>query len=338
MAKPIVTGSFFTIQLTNIWNGMNWNDQCKEWKEENWRALVADQHELGIDTLINLQMALWTLPLFPDPERKVGKSIKLGCPDPAMVVLDEAAKRGMKVWLGLGLWGRVSEIADYRGLSKPWPEEWFQWNRVLAETLVSRYSDMDSFAGLYLPVELSGDPEYGGTRFAEENVELYERLISESVRPVAADVPVFMSPAILQPGDYSALTKQLERLDVQTIAYQNLGKRGQSNPEDYERIDLAAEAFELLAPAHEKAGIKLWANCENFSRCVPRTWRPVTFTGEIERFKHQLRVCSPHAEKVITWVYQGVMNKQTDLVNIGPPEAQKYYDDYVAYLKEQAGN
>lgn len=336
MADARITGSFFTIQFTNIWNAEYWNDECRDWKEENWRAFVADQHELGIDTLICKQMALWTRPLFPDPEKKVGKSMKLGCDDPAMVVADEAAKRGMKVWYGLGMWGRDSEVADYRALRKPWPDQWFEWNAVLAESLMERYSSTESFAGLYLPLELSGDWEHGQTRFNEDHVELYQRW-NNAIRPVIGNTRLLASPGVLKPGDYSMVPSQLERLGVDVIAYQDLGGRcvhGGTTPEDYERIKQAGEALELLADVHRKAGVTLWANCETFTRSFPRTWRDDSPPGDIERIKYQLEVCSPPVEKVITWIYQGVWNKQTDLVNIGPPQAQKAYDEYVEYLRQ----
>ena len=334
MAEARFTGSFYTIQHVNIWDMQYWDDICRFWKEENWRALVGDHAAVGIDTLFSLQMALWSRPLFPDPQCRVGKQLLMNCEDPAMVVADEAARHGMKVWYGLGLWGRVSEIADYQGLSKPWPDKWFQWMQVLAEMLMERYADTESFGGFYMPVELSGDPERESACFREEDVELFARCMRESIRPVIGRTPVFASPAILQPGDYSILRRQLDELDIDVMAYQDLGGRGTAKPEDYERIKLAAETYEQLAPVHHDAGLQLWANCESFSRCDPPTWRPVAFTGDMDRIAYQLKVCSPPVDKVITCMYQGVWNKQTELVNIGPPEAGKLYEEYAAYLKE----
>ena len=337
MAEARFTGSFYTIQHVNTWNTQYWDDLCRFWKDENWRALVADQAAVGIDTLCAAQMASWTRPVFPDPECRVGKQVLMNCEDPAMVVADEAARHGMKVWYGLGLWGRCSEIVDYRGLSKPWPDRWFQWMRTLAEALMERYSDTESFAGFYLPVELSGDPLREFTCFAEEHVELFTRCMRESIRPVVGRIPIFTSPAVFHPGDYSILRRQLDELDIDVIAYQDLGGRGGAGPEDYERVDLAAEAYAQLAPVHHDAGVQLWANCESFSRCDPPTWRPVTFVGDMERIAYQLKVCSPPVDKVITWIYQGVWNRQTDLVNIGPPEAGRLYEEYAAYLTTTFG-
>ncbi|MBN1553306.1 MAG: DUF4434 domain-containing protein [Phycisphaerae bacterium] len=332
MAEAYITGSFYTIQMTNIWNTQYWHDECRNWQEANWRAFVTDQHEIGIDTLINKQMSLWTRPLFPDPEHKSGMPLKLGCDDPAGVVADEADKLGMKVWYGLGMYGRDSEVGDYQGLSKPWPEIWFQWNQALCERIMERYSHTKSFAGLYLPLELSGDPAYGDTRLNEDHVELYRRWIHESIRPIAGKVPLLTSPGILHPGNYDILAGQLETLGVDIVAYQDYGGRGLNTPEDYARIDRAAKAFELLAPVHEKVGVKLWANCETFCRGEQSVWREVCFPGEIDRIIHQLKVCSPPVEKVITWIYQGVMNKRTELVNIGPDTANELYYQYVEYL------
>jgi hypothetical protein len=332
MAQPLITGSFYTIQHTNIWNCQNWIDECRDWGDESWRALVRDMHGVGMDTIVNSQMALWSRPLFPDPEMKVGKSLKLGCEDPAIVVADEAGQLGMKVWYGLGLYGRCSEIADYRALTKPWPDLWFDWNIALAESLMDRYKDTPSFAGLYLTMELGADPARRHT-FNEEHVEFYERWV-KSLRPVVGNTRLLASPGILDPGDYSRLARQLERFDIDVIAYQDLGGRATATREDYERISRAGEALERLAPLHREAGVELWANCETFSRPEPRSWRPVCLPGDMERIKHQLAVCSPPVDKVITWIYQGVWNRRHDLVQIGPPESQELYDAYQSYRED----
>jgi hypothetical protein len=43
MAAPVISGSFFDLQHVNMWDAAHWTDRCRFWKEENWRALVADK-------------------------------------------------------------------------------------------------------------------------------------------------------------------------------------------------------------------------------------------------------------------------------------------------------
>ena len=85
-------------------------------------------------------------------------------------------------------------------------------------------------------------------------------------------------------------------------------------------------------------GVRLWCNCEVFgfegnpdgrARCVP---------GPIERIRQQIAIQAPLAEKLICYQYQGIMNRRTDLVNIGHPSADALYGDYVDYLDSRFAN
>jgi hypothetical protein len=107
-------------------------------------------------------------------------------------------------------------------------------------------------------------------------------------------------------------------------------------------VNAAAYALERLSTPLKEMGISLWANCETFSRECDENGQPfgphgrqVSLAGPIERIKQQIAIQAPHVEKIITWIYPGVMNKRTDLVNIGHPSTDRLYHDYVDYLKSE---
>jgi hypothetical protein len=46
----------------------------------------------------------------------------------------------------------------------------------------------------------------------------------------------------------------------------------------------------------------------------------------------------PLVEKLICYQYQGIMNRRTDLVDIGHPNSQALYDAYRAWREKKLGS
>lgn len=92
-----------------------------------------------------------------------------------------------------------------------------------------------------------------------------------------------------------------------------------------------------MARAGEKVrnvGVQLWCNCEVFDHISSPDGRGYNVAGPFERIKQQMELQAPLAEKLICYQYQGIMNRHTDLVNIGHPGTDKLYRDYVQYREE----
>ena len=328
MTGPVISGSFFDLQHPNLWDAAYWTDECRFWGEENWRALMGDMHGIGIRTAICTATALWGRPLFRGCEKGVGLPLKMGCDDPLRGCVDEADRLGMEMFFGVGLRGRVSQVRDYADMRPPWPEVWFRWNAALAEALTDRYGDRPCFAGLYIAYEMD---------FQEYQIELYEKLIKEWIRPMVGEMPILASPGSLgEHPDLALLPGQLERMDIDILACQDYGGR----PNDVDRaLELVSRNLEGLERAQglvEEVGVRLWTNCEVFSREWGPDGRPICIPGPIERIAEQLRLQAPLSEKIVCYQYQGIMNRHTQLVDIGTPGTQKLYDEYVTYL-ESAG-
>ena len=83
-------------------------------------------HGIGIDTAICTTTALWGRPFFAGYEKTVGRPLRFGCDDPLGACVDEAEKLGMKMFFGVGLRGRCSQVRDYAGMEPPWPDVWFR--------------------------------------------------------------------------------------------------------------------------------------------------------------------------------------------------------------------
>jgi len=171
---------------------------------------MRDMHGIGIDTAICVSTAYWGRPLFSGHTKTVGMPIKFGCHDPLEACVDEADRLGMKVFLGIGVRGRVSQVRDYSRMQPPWPEVWFKWNTAMAEALLERHADRKCFGGLYISYEIV---------FHDHQIELYEKLTKEYLRPVIGNVKLLASPGTLgRHPKLDQLPKQMERMGIDILA------------------------------------------------------------------------------------------------------------------------
>ncbi len=327
MAQPLLTGSFFDICAVNPWNAAYWGDECRFWKEANWRSLIGDMHGIGIDTIILVNTAFWGRPLFAGYEETVGLPLKMGCPDPVGICVNEAERLGLKMYFGIGFRGRVSQVRDYADMKPPWPDIWFEWNTALAKAVFERYGTRPCFAGFYIPYEID---------FIDYQIDLYEKWIRQYLRPAVGRVPLLISPGSL--GDHpnlDELPRQLERIDIQIMAPQDYAGRGwdwKKDPMEFVRknADGLVRAKEMV----RNIDVQLWCNCEVFDHIASPDGRGYNVAGPFERIKQQMELQAPLAEKLIFFQYQGIMNRHTDLVNIGHPGTDKLYRDYGQYREE----
>jgi hypothetical protein len=326
--EPRLTGSFFDFVHVNFWDAAYWTDTCLHWGEQSWRALIRDMHAIGIDTAICGATAFWGRPLYAGYEKKVGRPLKMGCEDPVGAVVDEADRLGMKLFYGIGFRGRCSQVRDYAGMEKPWPDVWFRWNTAVAEALVERYGNRPSFAGLYISYEID---------FHDLHVELYEKLIRQHLRPAVGKVKILASPGNIgrEVANLDMLPKMVERTGIDILAPQDYGGRSSDITKALEFATLNARALERVARPLRDIGVSVWANCELFDFEPSPDGRGMCIPGSIERIRKQIALQAPVAEKLICYQYQGIMNRRTELVNIGHPSTDTLYRDYVAYLHEQ---
>ena len=325
MTQPLITGSFFDLMHVNPWDAQYWTDTCRFWGEDSWRALFRQMHEVGIDTAICGSTVYWGRPIFPGYENSVGLPIKMGCDDPLGVCVDEADRLGMKMFFGFGLRGRCSQVRDYHGMEKPWPDSWFRFNTSVAEALVDRYGKRPSFGGLYISYEID---------FHDYQVELYERLMKKFMRPAVGDVPFLASPGnIGDAAKLDELPRMVERTGINILAPQDYGGRNNDPTGALALVEKNCQGLKHVSASLCDMGVKLWSNCEAFmfegspgrTSCIP---------GPSERFIKQIEMQAPLVEKLICYQYQGLMNRRDELVDIGHPSVNKMHDDYVAYLKK----
>jgi SAM-dependent methyltransferase len=325
--EPRISGSFFDLIHVNWFDAAYWTDRCIHWGEDRWRALIRDMHGIGIDTAICGATAFWGRPLFPGYEKTVGIPVKFGCEDPLGACVDEAERLGMKMFLGVGVRGRVSQVRDYTRMEPPWPDVWFKWNTALAEALVERFGARKCFAGLYVSYEID---------FRDHQIDLYEKLIKQHLRPAVGNVKLLASPGNLgHHRKLDQLPRQLERMGIDILAPQDYGGRRWDVKAALGLVRQNARALEKVGRALRDAGVVLWSNCEVFNLRGNPSGRGACVPGPIGRIAQQIEMQAPLVQKLICYQYQGIMNRHTKLVDIGHPDTDKLYRAYVDYLAKR---
>lgn len=323
---PKITGSFLDIQHVNNWDAQYWIDECREWQDENWEAIVADMKAMGLDTVILTNCALWGRPLYPANRRTVGVQWPLPCKDPVGAVIRACERQGMGIYLGLGAFGRYSLNAN-----PDLTPEHDTWLASMAEDLRERYGHYRALQGFYLSAEAHA--VQGGGLFAQADCDKTSKL-TQAIRARVPGVRLMMSPANLKrprPEQQAPLLRQLEQLNVDIIAYQDHAGFEKLYPSL--NFNEAAEGYALLKPLHQKVGQQLWVNCEVFEYSEQRPdGRRICTPCHFERLQRQLRAAAPVADKIIIYQYQGLMNRRTDKVNIGGPGAEELHDAYLKFL------
>jgi hypothetical protein len=147
-----------------------------------------------------------------------------------------------------------------------------------------------------------------------------------SIRERVGDARLMMSPANLK----RPRPEQLEQLNVDIFAYQDHARFEKV----YRNLSFteAAEGYSLIKPLHEKLGQQMWVNWEVFEYTEKRPdGRRVCTPCAFERLERQLRAAASTADKLVIYQYQGLMNKRSELVNIGAPGTEALYDAYVRF-------
>jgi len=325
MKKPLITGSFIDIQHVNNWDAQYWVDECREWDDANWDAIVGDMHDIGLDTVILTGCAIWGRPLYPANVKTVGRQLPMRCADPVGAIMRAAEKRNMGAYLGLGAFGRYSLNAN--------PDispEHDTWLGNMAVDLQEKYGHLRALKGFYITAEAHGIKE--GGLFAQDDCDKTARFV-KSIRERVGAAQLMMSPANLKkprPEQLDPLLRQLDQLNVDIFAYQD--HAGFEKVYKSLNFYVAAEGYALIKPLHEKLGQQMWVNCEIFEYTEKRAdGRRVCTPCEFERLERQLSVAAPVADKIITYQYQGLMNKRSPLVNIGAPGTDALYAGYVQH-------
>lgn len=263
-----------------------------------WAVVVRDLDELGMQHLVLLAVANEGRPISSE-------------------VLDEilatAEQTGQRVWLSTG-W--VSDQDD--DLADPATRD---GQIAIIRELAARYGSSPAFEGWYLPCEDSVAPRISERTIAGVNaLSAAARQHTPGARTMIS--PYFVHDAVVD----DAFVDALARLDVDVVAYQD-GVGCAYAP-------TVRHQFPRLRWAHDQVPrIELWANIESFSweTGVANVRTDALVPAPFPRLHQQLRDAAPFADRIVTFIAQGMM--QATVPGIGHPIASaRLRRAYLEYL------
>ncbi|MBN1488796.1 MAG: DUF4434 domain-containing protein [Phycisphaerae bacterium] len=307
-----IRGSWISI----LWDDRRhlfWNEQCRDYSAEQWAAAVRDVAEVGMEYLVLLAVAkggeaFYDTPLLP--------KAKLACADPIEAMLAEADACGVKFFMSSDWYAGWDEaaVAD--------PERMKVRVRMMGE-LAAKYSHHTSFHGWYWPNEAYLTPY-----FTEPFVK-HINACSAEAHKLTPKARTLTAPY----GTHKAVCddrfiRQLDGLDVDIIAYQDEVGCLRATPDEI------ARCYERLRQAHDKVPQRaLWADVEVFAwEGPPNKQSSPLIPAPFDRVERQLEAASPFVDRILIYQYQGLLSKPGSAAPAGPPQAEKLYRDYVAWL------
>ena len=309
--KPI-TGSWFEFLHHNTAEGKYWNETITAFTEAQWREKLREMKEVGMKYVVLMATALYSKCYF---KTDIFPEWEIGCANPIEVLLDEADKLDLKVFIGSGFYGDWTDpIGNMTN-----PEVLKRMLQAINE-LSALYGHHKSFYGWYYP-----DETWINGHMSEEFIK-YVNLSSAEVHKMGAHFKTLIGPYgtrdVIADDRY---VKDLEGLDIDFVAYQDeIGVEKTSLTE-------SAGFYEALKRVHDKAArSKLWADVEAF-RFEGKVYHSALLPAPFERLQKQLEAVSPYVEEILIYEYPGLMSKPGGSAFAGHPDAAKLYTDYVNY-------
>ena len=304
--KPI-EGSWFEFQHISFVEGTPWNPTLEKFTAAQWEAKVKELAEAGLRDLVLVNVAGHGKAYYPS---SLMPQHRLGCDDPLEVVLSAADKYGVRFFVSNGFFGDWTQAAF---LMKD-PEVHKLRVRAMTE-LVEKYGRHQSFYGWYYPNEIGIQGHY--TDFFID----YVNASSAEARRLTPKAKTLIAPyGTRQVKADDEFVRQLERLDVDFVAYQDeVGV-------EKTKVEESAAFYERLHDLHQKAArSRLWADVEVF-RFAGTVYKSALLPAPAERVIRQLEAVSPYVEKILIYEYPGLINRPGSPAFAGPPESVELYE------------
>ncbi len=310
-----ISGSFIEIEHPNRKERVLTHDALSAFSEVEWRALLGDMQSIGIDTAVLLATALRGDSYFPFDGFKTPSH--LACPHPIGILLNEADRLGMQLYLGVGFYGSSDSVGNSTD-----PAVVETALRAM-DTLYALYSAHPSFVGWYIADEWCIWDHF------DERFITYINTITAKARALCPTHKVIVAPFgthCLQADE--VFIEQLSRIKADVIAYQD-----EIGVKKMPLRELSAR-FAALRRAHDAAnGPALWVDTEIFT-FEGDVYRSALLPAPPERLKAQLDAVSAYVDKILVYTYQGLMSRKGSKAALGGDAAERLYEEYQRLLLE----
>ena len=278
--KLPITGTFI--------DEITYDIPSSNWSESEWKQELDYMKSFGIDTLVIIRGGFYDKMTYPSEAFHTQSS-----EDFAGLILNEAAKRNMKVFMGLYISNLDWNKGDASGEIKK--------NKKFISEVLQRYYDIPSFNGWYIPHETCCD------RF---NIIETMSGLTELCKEKSPDKQILISPffksEIVAPENPMSPEQYYEEWDrifdkcgrnIDILACQDgtapLGKM--------------REYFGVTKRLCEKYNMHHWVNAETFERDVRQMYYPIPFNILHQRLDMHME----YAEKIITFEFSHFLSPQS---------------------------
>lgn len=297
------------------------------WTDEDWSALMAELHAVGVETLYLQWTQLDQFNIFEEGSRQ-------DLSDPIIVRIMRAAEAfNIRIWMGLvfdpNYWSRIAEEASL-------VEVYLRRHRVSNFELVTRLyesvADSPSFGGWYITEEID---DLTWQDVTKRNL-LFQHLSATvaDIRTVTPQTPIAISGFTGARMDPAALADfwydLLDTSGINVMMMQDgFGVHQGTIPNDSMALYMAA-----LRDAAEAAGARFNVIVEVFSEVAgpPINNEAYAFVpAEFARIPGQLELAQEFARDRVAF------SMPTYMSSGGPPSAGALYRDYVLWLLDRCG-
>ena len=261
----------------------------QNWSDEQWCADLDNMKAVGMDTIIVMRGAFYDKCIYPSSHFP---TLKKEGEDFARLMFEEAAKRDMKVYMGLYISNLTWNSGDFRTE--------IEKNKIYIPEVLERYGDIPSFCGWYIPHE-TGSNIY--------NIKETMGGLSALCKDKSPEKEVLISPFFRGVGLYP------EPLEPERTAYEwnnILEKCGKdidvcAFQDGTATLDTYADYLKNIKPVMDGHNIRLWANVESFERDVRCMYLPIPF----DILRRKIEIAEPYVEKCITFEFSHFMSPQS---------------------------
>ncbi len=297
----IISGTFI--------DGIAWDIPSNNFTAADWAKEFDSLKKMGMDSVIIIRTGFLDHAMF---NSEVIKPTLYESPDLVAILLDEAQRTGLKLYMGLYESVKYSAVND-------WENE-AAINIDFVDELLARYGTHPAFYGWYMSYE-------GNIRFYPNKI--WKPLCSH-IRSVDKSRPIIASPRYCgrkyftdypEPPDVHA--KHFDYLlgDMEGLISAYAFMDGHT---DFKELgDYVKATYEVF----QKHGIAYWSNVETFDRDMRWKFPPI----EWMKMRYKMEVVQPYVEKLITFEAPHFLSPNSQYLS-----ARNLYRRYMEYIGKEA--
>lgn len=310
--------------------GKLWNTDIKKMSDDQWKELVRSMHSLKMDVIVIQEVFRNQMYVGKHNMEKEGYHgnafypsllypgrMAIAAKDPIEAILSESDKKGMSVFLGVGMYAWF----DFTPAS-------LEWHKQIAKELWKKYGHHASFYGWYISEESSGSLDNWESNKEKAEMRKREMLVffksfKTYCTQFAPDKPIMLatnSNQILKAmNTYPELLKSVDILCPFGFS--------RMEDDDLTGRDAAMVLQKLCDDAHSH----LWLDLEAFLFHPEGSLYPRSIEGIISDLKIYCNF-----EKILCYQYPGIFNSPQMSIPLGGNAAVKLYLDYKKYIDTQS--